>query len=117
MKKCGICGSEKDLVGPFIGGPFAWYCETCKEIVDKYVKGHEDHQEIFESIRLKQIKEHLEKFPDLQKIKEQNKPENQTRRFIIISNKQEHGLYLWMIYIKKTWNWKKELSKIIGEKK
>lgn len=27
-RKCGVCGGKAEL-GPFIGGPFAYYCKDC----------------------------------------------------------------------------------------
>ena len=48
--KCGICGSTENIAGPSIGGPFAWYCESCKKIIDKFMDGVERHKKLFLTI-------------------------------------------------------------------
>lgn len=37
-QKCGLCGeSDFDkLVGPYAGGPYRYYCKSCREIIDEY---------------------------------------------------------------------------------
>lgn len=34
--RCGICHRNYNLVGPFAGGPFIWYCRSCREIIEDY---------------------------------------------------------------------------------
>ena len=50
---CGICKKIfpiKDLIGPFCGEPFTWYCKTCKKTIDIYTEGVKKHKEWFDEI-------------------------------------------------------------------
>jgi len=53
-KECGICGSTEDLVGPYCGGPFMWYCRSCKKVVDAFLDGQERHRKLLRKRRHKQ---------------------------------------------------------------
>jgi len=54
---CGLCGSTEDLKGPYAGGPFAYYCELCKAIIDKYNEGHRELKKFWREKRAKRKKE------------------------------------------------------------
>lgn len=56
VKVCGICKSTEDLVGPYCGGPFMWYCRSCKKVVDAFLDGQKRHRTLIKSLREKRKK-------------------------------------------------------------
>lgn len=48
--ECGICHASNDLVGPFIGGPSAYYCKKCLGVIRKYTELQKEHHERFVKI-------------------------------------------------------------------
>ena len=57
MKECGICGSKKNLVGPYCGGPFVYYCASCKKVIDAFINGQERHRQFMENLRKNRVPE------------------------------------------------------------
>jgi len=50
-KECGICHSTEDLVGPYCGGPFMWYCKSCKAVIDAFLIEQERHHRLLYGLR------------------------------------------------------------------
>lgn len=50
-KECGICGSKKNLIGPYAGGPISYYCRNCKKIIDKFLIEKKFFDEFLAEIR------------------------------------------------------------------
>jgi len=71
MKECGICGSTKDLIGPYAGGPIAWYCKRCRKTIDKYQRLHKEFKVFIEE----QIKKAGRKMLEFEKIHEDKRGE------------------------------------------
>lgn len=42
--KCGICGGQAEL-GPYCGGPYAFYCNSCHELFKKIIDDYLHHLE------------------------------------------------------------------------
>lgn len=38
-QKCGICGAEAEL-GPYAGGPYAYYCKKCHFMYGKIIRDY-----------------------------------------------------------------------------
>jgi hypothetical protein len=53
MKKCGLCGSTENLVGPHAGGPFTYYCKSCKELIGKWEKAKKEHRDFLFALQAK----------------------------------------------------------------
>jgi hypothetical protein len=47
---CGICG-EPATVGPFAGGPVAWYCKDCNWKIRKFLDLSEKHEAFVKNLR------------------------------------------------------------------
>lgn len=57
VKICGICKSTtEDLLGPYCGGPFVWYCKRCRRTIDTFLDGQERHRKFIKSLREKRKK-------------------------------------------------------------
>ena len=41
-RKCGVCGEKAEL-GPFCGGPFAYYCFDCHKKFTKIMEAYHNH--------------------------------------------------------------------------
>ena len=56
VKACGICHSTENLVGPYCGGPFMWYCKTCWKVVEVFLEGQERRRKFIKSLRKRRKK-------------------------------------------------------------
>ena len=47
--KCGICGGVA-TIGPYCGGPVAWFCHDCKSVLDKWSEIIEWHKKFIHKL-------------------------------------------------------------------
>ena len=39
---CDVCQKKVAELGPYAGGPFSWYCKSCKNIINIWEESNED---------------------------------------------------------------------------
>ena len=47
---CDVCQKKVAELGPYAGGPFSWYCKSCKNIINIWEEDKRKHHEFIQKI-------------------------------------------------------------------